>query len=83
MAYILDVSCLDAFSSGAKQRFIINYSNLIKSNKHKRFYIIHSRQFLEVKKILNKPNVFFIENPISQENYLIKLFSVIYIFFYI
>ena len=35
MNYILDVSCLDAYSSGAKQRFITLYSELIKLNKKK------------------------------------------------
>ena len=83
MKYILDVSTLDAYSSGAKQRFLNLYSGLIKANKNKQFFIIHSTYYTEVKKILNYRNVSFIRNPISQENYLIKLISVIYIFFYI
>ena len=83
MNYILDVSCLDAYSSGAKQRFITLYSELIKLNKKKIFIIIHSKEYKEVKKILNYPNVKFKENPISQDNYIVKLFSVIYIYFYV
>ena len=83
MNYILDVSCLDKYSSGAKQRFMINYSSLIKLNKNKNFYIIHSREYSDVKKFLNYSNLFFIKNPVSQDNYIIKMISVIYIFFYI
>ena len=83
MKYILDVSTLDAYSSGAKQRFLNLYSGLIKTNKNKHFFIIHSSSYAGDKKILNFKNVSFVENPISQENYLIKLISVIYIFFYI
>ncbi len=79
MSYVLDVSCLDAYSSGAKQRFINLYSELIKINKKKNFLIIHSKDYKDVTKILNYPNVKFKENPISQENYLIKLFSIFYI----
>ena len=79
MSYVLDVSCLDAYSSGAKQRFINLYSELIKLNKKKNFLIIYSKEYQEVKQILDYPNVKFKENPISQENYLIKLFSIIYI----
>ncbi len=83
MNYILDVSCLDAYSSGAKQRFITLYSELIRLNKKKIFIIIHSKEYKEVTKILNYPNVKFKENPISQDNYIVKLFSVIYIYFYV
>lgn len=83
MKYILDVTCLDEYSSGAKQRFVSLYSNLIIQNKKNYFFIMHSKQFKHVKKIFNFPNVKFITIPITQENYLIKLISVIYIFFYI
>lgn len=83
MNYILDVSTLDAYSSGAKQRFVTLYAELIKVNKDKQFFIVHTPDYKEVKKIFNFKNVSFVNNPISQENYLKKLVSVIYIFFYI
>ena len=83
MNYILDVSTLDAYSSGAKQRFVTLYAELIKVNKDKQFFIVHTPDYKEVKKIFNFKNVSFVSNPISQENYLKKLISVIYIFFYI
>ena len=37
MNYILDISCLDELSSGAKQRFLNLYSVLISTNKKKKF----------------------------------------------
>ena len=83
MNYILDVSTLDAYSSGAKQRFLNLYSGLLQSNKKKHFFIIHSTDYKDVKKILNFNNVSFIRNPISQITYIRKIVSVIYIFFYI
>ena len=36
MTYILDISCLDRYSSGAKQRFLSLYSELIRLNKKKK-----------------------------------------------
>ena len=40
MYCVLDVSTLDTFSSGAKQRFVNIYRELIKHNKKKKFLII-------------------------------------------
>ena len=37
MQYVLDVSCLDSYSSGAKQRFLSLYSELVKNSKKKIF----------------------------------------------
>ena len=82
MKYILDISCLDELSSGAKQRFLNLYSLLINTNKKKKFVIIYTT-FLEVKKILNYPNVSFVQNPFNQNNYLKKIISIIFVFFYI
>ena len=83
MNYILDVSTLDSNFSGAKQRFINLYVELIKANKDKHFFIIHTKDYKEVKNIFKFKNVSFVSNPISQVNYFTKLLSVIYIFFYI
>ena len=82
MKYILDISCLDELSSGAKQRFLNLYSILINSNKKKNFIIIYT-SFTEVKKILKYPNVSFIKNPYNQDGYLKKIISIVFIFFYI
>jgi len=82
MNYILDISCLDELSSGAKQRFLNLYSALIRTNKNKKFVIIYTT-FIDVKKILNYPNVSFVKNNFNQDNYLNKIISIIFIFFYI
>ena len=82
MKYILDISCLDRLSSGAKQRFLSLYSQLIKSNKKKNFVIIYTT-FTDVKKIINYSNVLFVKNPFSQDSYLKKIISIIFLFFYI
>ena len=42
MKYILDISCLDTYSSGAKQRILSLYSELIKTNKKKKFVIFYT-----------------------------------------
>ena len=42
MKYVLDISCLDKYSSGAKQRFLSLYTELIKINKNKIFLIIYT-----------------------------------------
>lgn len=82
MNYILDISCLDTYSSGAKQRFLSLYSELIKDNKKKKFIIFYT-SFDKIKSILKYPNVNFIKNPINQDNYFKKLLSVLYVFIYI
>tara|TARA_B100000787_G_scaffold114955_1_gene85724 strand:+ start:1128 stop:2240 length:1113 start_codon:yes stop_codon:yes gene_type:complete len=82
MKYVLDISTLDALSSGAKQRFLNLYSELIKLNKKKDFVIIYTK-FNEVRKIFNYQNVNFIKNPFSQEKYLKKIISTVFLFFYI
>ena len=82
MKYILDISCLDELSSGAKQRFLNLYSSLIKTNNKKKFVIIYTK-FTNVKKILNYRNVSFVKNNFNQDTYLKKMISIIFIFFYI
>tara|TARA_B100000767_G_scaffold234619_1_gene227515 strand:+ start:183 stop:1295 length:1113 start_codon:yes stop_codon:yes gene_type:complete len=82
MKYILDISCLDELSSGAKQRFLNLYSLLIKTNNKKKFLIIYTK-FTNVKKILNYPNVSFVKNNFNQDTYLKKMISIFFIFFYI
>ena len=82
MDYILDISCLDTYASGAKQRFLSLYSELIKVNKKKKFVIFYT-SFDKIKNILNYPNVDFVKNPINQNNYFKKFLSVIYVFIYI
>ena len=82
MTYILDISCLDRYSSGAKQRFLSLYSELIRLNKKKKFVIFYT-SFFEIKKIFKFSNVVFVRNPINQNNYLKKILSVIYIYIYI
>ena len=79
MYCVLDVSTLDTFSSGAKQRFVNIYRELIKHNKKKKFLIIYTT-FNDIVKIFNFPNVKFLKNPISQDSYFKKILSVIYIF---
>lgn len=81
MKYIFDISCLDTYASGAKQRFLKLYSELIKKNKKKNFLIIYTT-FSEVKKYFNYPNVTFKKNKFSQDNYIKKIISIIYIYFY-
>jgi len=82
MKYVLDISCLDELSSGAKQRFLNLYSLLINTNKKKEFLIIYTT-FNDVKKILNYSNVSFIRNPFKQDSYLKKIISIIFIYFYL
>jgi glycosyltransferase involved in cell wall biosynthesis len=82
MKYVLDISCLDTYASGAKQRFLSLYSELIKNNKNKNFLIIYT-SYLDVKKVFNFPNVSFKKNKFSQDNYLKKIISTLYIFFYL
>lgn len=82
MYCVLDVSTLDTFSSGAKQRFVNIYRELIKHNKKKKFLIIYTT-FDDIVKIFNFPNVKFLKNPISQDSYFKKILSVIYIFLYL
>ena len=82
MYYILDISTLDKYSSGAKQRFLSIYSNLVKSDFKKKFLIIYTT-YDDVKKKFNFPNVKFLKNPISQEHYFKKLISIIYLHFFI
>ena len=82
MKYVLDISCLDELSSGAKQRFLNLYSILINTNKKKNFLIIYTT-FNDVKKILNYSNVSFIRNPFRQDSYVKKIISIIFIFFYL
>ena len=82
MYYILDISTLDKYSSGAKQRFLSIYSNLIKSDSKKNFLIIYTT-YNDVIEKFNFPNVKFIKNPISQEHYFKKLISIVYLHFFI
>ena len=82
MYCVLDVSTLDTFSSGAKQRFVNIYRELIKHNKKKKFLIIYTT-FDDIVKIFNFPNVKFLKNQISQDGYFKKILSVIYIFLYL
>ena len=80
MNYILDISTLDNSASGAKQRFLSLYSELIKNKK--KFLIIYT-SFVDVKKYFNYSNVKFKKNTFSQDTYIKKLISTIYIYFYI
>lgn len=82
MRYVLDISTLDTFASGAKQRFLTLYSELVKNNKNKDFLIIYT-SFIEVKKYFNYPNVFFKKNKFDQDSYIKKLVSTIFIYFYV
>jgi glycosyltransferase involved in cell wall biosynthesis len=81
MKFILDVSSLDMYASGAKQRFISLYSELIKNNKKKNFLIIYT-SFDEVKKYFNYPNVSFKKNNFYQHNYFNKIISILYLYFF-
>ena len=78
---ILDVSTLNLYSSGAKQRFLSLYSELIKNNKKKNFIIIFT-SFEKVKILLNYRNVTFKKNFIFQDNIFKKIMSILNIFFY-
>ena len=49
MYCVLDVSTLDTFSSGAKQRFINLYKELIKLNKKKIFLLIKTKFYFNLK----------------------------------
>lgn len=82
MKCVFDVSCLDVYASGAKQRFLSLYSELIKNNKKKEFLIIYT-SFNDVKKYLNYPNVTFKKNNFNQDNYLKKIISILYVYFYV
>ncbi len=82
MQYVLDVSCLDSYSSGAKQRFLSLYSELVKNSKKKNFLIIYT-SFDNIKDYFNYPNVAFKKNNFNQDNYFKKIISVIYVFFFI
>ncbi len=82
MRYILDVSTLDNSASGAKQRFLSLYTELIKRNKKKKFLIIYT-SFINVKKYFNFSNVTFKKNKFGQDTYLKKIISTIYIYFFI
>lgn len=78
---ILDVSTLNLYSSGAKQRFLSLYSQLIKGNKKKNFTIIYT-SFEKVKIFLDYPNVTFKKNFIFQDSLFKKILSILNIFFY-
>ena len=67
MKYVLDVSCLDNYASGAKQRFLKLYSELVKSLKKKNFLIIYT-SFKDVKSDFNYPNVTFKKNKFDLKN---------------
>ncbi len=82
MKCVLDVSSLDIYASGAKQRFLTLYSELIKNNKKKEFLIIYT-SFKDVKKYFNYSNVSFKKNIFYQDSYLKKIISIIYLYFYI
>ena len=41
MHHVFDISCLDMHASGAKQRFLSLYSEIIKKNKKKFFNYLH------------------------------------------
>ena len=82
MQHVFDISCLDMHASGAKQRFLSLYSEIIKKNKKKNFLIIYT-SFKDVKKYFNFPNVTFKKNKFGQHNYINKIISIIYIYFYI
>ncbi len=82
MKYVLDVSCLDTYASGAKQRFLKLYSELIKSSKKKNFLIIYT-SFNDVKNYFNYPNVTFKKNNFYQDSYLKKIISIFYVYFFI
>ena len=82
MQHVFDISCLDMHASGAKQRFLSLYSELIKKNKKKNFLIIYT-SFEDVKKYFDFPNVTFKKNKFSQHNYINKIISIIYIYIYI
>lgn len=81
MMYVFDISCLDTYASGAKQRFLGLYSELIKKNKNKNFLIIYT-SFTEVRRYFNYPNVTFKKNKFNQDNYIKKIFSILYIYFF-
>jgi glycosyltransferase involved in cell wall biosynthesis len=82
MKHVLDVSTLNTYSSGAKQRFLNLYSELIKNNKKKNFEIIYTT-FDQVKIFFRFSNVSFKKNPINQDSPLKKIISIFNIFFYI
>ena len=82
MKYVLDISSLDMYASGAKQRFLTLYSELIKNSKKKNFLIIYT-SFKDVKKYFNYPNVSFKQNNFYQDNYLKKIISILNIYFFI
>ena len=81
MKYLLDISCLDTYSSGAKQRVLTLYSELIKANRDSKFLVIYT-SFTNIKKIFKYPNVSFKKNPFSQEKYLKKIVSILFLFFF-
>ena len=80
MKYVLDISCLDEYSSGAKQRFLNFYTELIKSEKKKKFLIIYTTKN-NIKQFYKFRNVDFKKNPFAQDNYFKKLISIIYLTF--
>lgn len=82
MKYVLDVSCLDTYASGAKQRFLKLYSELVRNSKKKNFLIIYT-SFEDVKNYFNFPNVTFKKNSFYQDSYLRKIISVFYVYLFI
>ena len=78
MKNVLDISCLDKYSSGAKQRFLNFYTELVLKEKKKTFIIIYTSED-NLKPFVNFQNVEFKKNPIHQDNYFKKLLSIIYV----
>lgn len=81
MKYVLDISCLDTYSSGAKQRVLTLYTELIKANKNNKFLVIYT-SFTNIKSIFKFPNVTFKKNPYSQEKYIKKIISIFFLYFF-
>ena len=80
--YVLDLSCLDSNSSGAKQRILSIYTNLVSLNKNIIFTLI-TTDINEFKKYFIFDNVIFKKNPFKQSNYFNKIISVFYVYCYL
>lgn len=80
--YVLDLSCIDSSASGAKQRILSIYREMIANYKNVKFTLIYT-DFKDIKKEFNFPNVNFKKNPFSQSNLILKILSVFYVYFYL
>ena len=81
MNYILDISCLDTYSSGAKQRFLSLYSELIKDNKKKKNLLFFIFDLIKLKLYLNIQMSILLKIPLIK-TIILKIIKLLCLYLY-